>query len=139
MKKSIFLLGQIFLLTISNLTAQSVNWKKQNSWVDSVFATLSADQKIAQLFMIGAFSNKDKAHVKEIECYVREMGVGGLIFFKGTPTKQAVLTNYYQSVSKVPLLIGIDGEWGLIIRRLWFVVCCFLFAATTNYKPQTFI
>lgn len=97
-------------------TAQTINWKKQNDWVDSVYATLNTDQKIAQLMIIGAFSNKDKAHVQDIECHVRELGVGGLIFFKGTPYKQAVLTNQYQKIAKIPLFISIDGEWGLNMR-----------------------
>ncbi|MCF8428780.1 MAG: serine hydrolase [Bacteroidia bacterium] len=96
--------------------AQTINWKKQNDWVDSVYGTLNTDQKIAQLMIIAAFSNKDKVHVQDIECHVRELGVGGLIFFKGTPYKQAVLTNQYQKLSKIPLFISIDGEWGLNMR-----------------------
>ncbi len=96
--------------------AQTINWKKQNDWVDSVYAKLSNDERIAQLMILAAWSNKDKAHEKDVECHVSEIGVGGLIFFKGTPSKQAVLTNRYQKVSKVPLLIGIDGEWGLSMR-----------------------
>lgn len=107
------LIGTLFF---TELTAQSINWRKQNDWVDSVFATLSPDQQIAQLMMVAAWSNKDKVHERDIECHVRDLGIGGLIFFKGTPTKQAVLTNQYQKLAKVPLLIGIDGEWGLSMR-----------------------
>jgi beta-glucosidase-like glycosyl hydrolase len=72
---------------------------------------LSNDEKIAQLMMVAAWSNKDKSHIQDIECQIKEIGVGGLIFFKGTPYKQTKLTNQYQKISKVPLLIGIDGEW----------------------------
>ncbi|MFZ4799266.1 MAG: glycoside hydrolase family 3 N-terminal domain-containing protein, partial [Bacteroidia bacterium] len=96
--------------------AQTINWKKQNNWVDSVYATLNTDQRIAQLMIIAAFNNKDKVHIQDVECHVREIGVGGLIFFKGTPYRQAVLTNQYQKLSKVPLFISIDGEWGLNMR-----------------------
>jgi len=99
-----------------NSRAQTINWKKQNEWVDSVYATLNTDQKIAQLMIIAAFNNKDKAHIQDIECHVRELGVGGLIFFKGSPYRQAVLTNQYQKLSKIPLFISIDGEWGLNMR-----------------------
>jgi len=42
--------------------------------------------------------------------------VGGLIFFQGGPVRQAKLTNHFQSKAKVPLLIGIDAEWGLSMR-----------------------
>ncbi|MFN4972094.1 MAG: glycoside hydrolase family 3 N-terminal domain-containing protein [Bacteroidota bacterium] len=98
-------------------SAQSyINWKKPVAWVDSVYQTLTLDQRIAQLMMIPAWSGKDSAHIKEVACLVGEIGVGGIIFFKGTPHRQAVLTNYYQSLARVPLIIGIDGEWGLSMR-----------------------
>jgi beta-N-acetylhexosaminidase len=93
-----------------------IHWNKPNKWVDSVYQTLSADERIAQLIMIPVFSNRDSTHIKELECAVREQKVGGIIFFKAFPTKQAALTNYLQSLSKVPLLVGVDGEWGVGMR-----------------------
>lgn len=94
----------------------AINWQRSNKWVDSVYQTLTEDERIAQLIMVPAFSLRDSAHIKDVECQVRELKVGGLIFFKGNPYKQATLTNYYQSLSKIPLLIGIDGEWGVAMR-----------------------
>jgi len=93
-----------------------INWGKPNAWVDSVYSTMSFDDRITQLMMIAAWSGKDSTHIKDIERHIKELKIGGLIFFKGTPTKQAQLTNYYQSISNIPLLIGIDGEWGLSMR-----------------------
>ncbi|MEW6468944.1 MAG: glycoside hydrolase family 3 N-terminal domain-containing protein [Bacteroidota bacterium] len=90
--------------------------EKGNQWVDSVFATLSPDERIAQLFMVAAYSNKDKKHEREIDSLVIKHKIGGLIFFQGGPVRQAVLTNRYQKAAKVPLLISIDGEWGLAMR-----------------------
>ncbi|MES2779365.1 MAG: glycoside hydrolase family 3 N-terminal domain-containing protein [Bacteroidota bacterium] len=100
----------------ANAQSDAINWKKSNRWVDSVYESLSEDERIAQLIMVAAFSNRDSTHIKEIECAVREQKVGGLIFFKGNPAKQAALTNDFQAQSKVPLLIGIDGEWGVGMR-----------------------
>lgn len=85
-------------------------------WADSVLNAMSYHEKLGQLFMVDAFSNKDTVHVQQIATLIDSFKVGGLIFFKGTPTKQAVLTNYYQSLTKVPLMVGIDGEWGLSMR-----------------------
>lgn len=85
-------------------------------WADSVFKSLNADERIAQLFMVAAYSNKDKAHVKEIKKLVDQYKIGGLIFFQGGPVRQAKLTNNYQFCSKVPLFIAIDAEWGLAMR-----------------------
>ena len=87
------------------------------AWVDSVFATLSPRERIAQLIFVAAFSNQDISHEVEISDLVREKKIGGLIFFGGTAVKQAELTNFYQSQSKVPLLIVMDGEWGLGMRH----------------------
>jgi beta-glucosidase-like glycosyl hydrolase/CubicO group peptidase (beta-lactamase class C family) len=87
-----------------------------NRWVDSVFNTMTPDERIAQLFMVAAYSNKDKAHVNEIKKLVQEYKVGGLIFFQGGPVREAQLTNTYQSLAKIPLLISMDAEWGLAMR-----------------------
>ncbi len=85
------------------------------SWVDSVFNSLTPDQRIGQLFMVAAYSNekKDETQIKRL---IDSCGIGGLIFFQGGPKRQTRLTNYYQSLSKVKLLIAIDGEWGLDMR-----------------------
>ncbi|MQY80423.1 MAG: serine hydrolase [Bacteroidetes bacterium] len=91
-----------------------LNYGKE--WVDSVFNTLSPDERIAQLIFVAAYSNKDIVHEVEITDVVRKYKIGGLIFFQGDPLKQAILTNFYQSQSKVPLLIAMDGEWGLGMR-----------------------
>ncbi|MCG8575158.1 MAG: serine hydrolase [Flavobacteriales bacterium] len=88
----------------------------KSSWADSVFASLSPEERIAQLFMVAAYSNKDQAHVTQVNKLVEEYKIGGLIFFKGSPLKQAHLTNHYQQNAKTPLFIAIDGEWGLSMR-----------------------
>ncbi|MFD1757372.1 glycoside hydrolase family 3 N-terminal domain-containing protein [Rufibacter sediminis] len=85
-------------------------------WVDSVFKTLSPEERIAQLIMIPVYSNKNQAHIDSISRLVTTYKVGGLIFFQGGPVRQAHMTNRYQRESKVPLMISIDGEWGLGMR-----------------------
>ncbi|WP_223808756.1 glycoside hydrolase family 3 N-terminal domain-containing protein [Rufibacter hautae] len=85
-------------------------------WVDSVFKTLTPEERIAQLIMIPVYSNKDQAHIDSISRLVTTYKVGGLIFFQGGPVRQAHMTNRYQRESKVPLMISIDGEWGLGMR-----------------------
>ena len=82
-------------------------------WVDSVMKSLSQEQRIAQCMWIAAYSNRDVSHEVEISDVIRKYSPGGLIFFQGTPEKQAELTNYYQHISRVPLLISMDAEWGL--------------------------
>ena len=85
-------------------------------WVDSVYNRLSLDEKLGQLFMVAAYSNKDEKHFTELDKLIKEYKIGGLIFFQGGPMRQAKLTNRYQAESKIPLFIGIDAEWGLAMR-----------------------
>ena len=87
-----------------------------NEWVDSVFNSLNKKQRIAQLMIIRAHSNLGKEHIESVTELIKKYKVGGLCFFQGGPVRQANLTNYYQSISKTPLLITIDGEWGLGMR-----------------------
>jgi beta-glucosidase-like glycosyl hydrolase/CubicO group peptidase (beta-lactamase class C family) len=85
-------------------------------WVDSVYYAMTFDEKVGQLFMVAAYSNKDPSHYDAIEKLITENKIGGLIFFQGGPVRQANLTNRYQSKSKTPLFIGNDAEWGLSMR-----------------------
>ncbi len=87
-----------------------------NSWVDSVFEKLSRRERIAQLFMVRAHTDKGKAYEDSVGKVIKREGIGGLVFFQGGPGRQAILTNEYQSNSKVPLLIAMDAEWGLGMR-----------------------
>ena len=88
----------------------------QTVWVDSVMNTMNIDEKIGQLFAIDAYSDKKHYNEKITSKLINENHVGTVIFFKGTPVKQAELTNKYQSLSKVPLLIAMDAEWGVSMR-----------------------
>src|SRR5690606_10769641 len=90
--------------------------KEENAWADSVFLSLSPEDRIAQLIMIPVYSNKDRVHEDSISRLVREYKVGGLIYFQGGPVRQALMTNRFQKESKVPLVVSIDAEWGLGMR-----------------------
>ena len=90
--------------------------RNESHWADSVLSTLSLDERIAQLVMVAAYSNKDAKHEAATEALIRERGIGGLIFFQGGPARQASLTNRYQASARTPLLLGMDLEWGLGMR-----------------------
>ncbi len=95
---------------------ESKDQNHQLSWVDSVFNALNFEERLGQLFMVAAYSNKDQKHVDEISKLVREENLGGLIFFQGGPNRQARLTNFYQAQAKTPLMIAMDAEWGIGMR-----------------------
>ena len=88
----------------------------QEKWVDSVYSSMNLVQKVGQLFVVQAFSNKGVSHSKKISNEIINNAIGGLIFSNGSPKKQINLTNSYQELSNIPLLIGMDAEWGLSMR-----------------------
>lgn len=110
----------ILLLFVYNGIAQPMHELTEDpeakSWVDSVFNAMTPDERLGQLFMIRAHSDKGPEHVREVSNIIKEYKVGGLCFFQGTPNEQARLTNQYQAMSTTPMMIAIDGEWGLGMR-----------------------
>jgi beta-N-acetylhexosaminidase len=107
-------------LTATQVKAQQTPYiellKQEPKWVDSVFNKLNKRQKIAQMFFVAAYTNKSKAFTDSIGKVIRRERIGGLVFFQGGPGRQAALTNKYQKLARVPLLIASDGEWGLGMR-----------------------
>ncbi len=91
-------------------------YKSDSVWVDSVLSSLSLDEKIAQLLMIAAYPEHGEEHTEDILRTITRYNVGGIIFFQGGPLREAVMTNRFQAAAKTPLLISIDGEWGLAMR-----------------------
>ena len=89
---------------------------KQEIWVDSIYNSLSTDQKIGQLFTIWVATKQGADKMKEVSSIIKKNHLGGLIFSLGNIKDQAKYTNEFQSISKVPLLIGMDAEWGIGMR-----------------------
>lgn len=116
MKKNAFISVLIILiLLIFNAVNSQVIDKGEQNWVDSVFNSLSPDERIAQLFIVRA-NNPKEEYFPQVEQLIRSYNIGGVTFFGGTPYRQAKQTNKWQSIAKTPLFISIDGEWGLGMR-----------------------
>src|SRR5450759_1611012 len=108
---------RIFILNAFAQTIDPPFLKYMNHpWVDSVMKTLSTDQQIAQCIWVAGYSNRDVSHEVEITDLIRKYGIGGIVFFQGTAAKEYELINYYQNISKVPLLFTLDAEWGVGMR-----------------------
>jgi beta-N-acetylhexosaminidase len=89
---------------------------RQNHWVDSVYNKLSRKQRVAQLFFVRAHTNLGQAYEDSVGNVIKDEQVGGLVFFQGGPVRQLDIINKYQKLAKVPLLIAMDGEWGVGMR-----------------------
>lgn len=115
MNKIILTFLSVFCLNgFQQLNAQQFEFK--NRWIDSVYNSMSETQRIGQLFMVAAYSGGENANKEAIEKLLKARQIGGVIFMQGTGEAQAKLTNQWQEMSPVKLLIGIDAEWGLGMR-----------------------
>ena len=117
--KKIFLLFSVFIQL--SLMAQHTSLLGASQWVDSVFKTLSKEQKIAQLMVVrlstgNAAKTEVVFHNKEVEEAIRKYNIGGICLFQGGPVTQANFINYFQSIAKTPIMVCIDGENGVGMR-----------------------
>ena len=106
----------ICCITTSFLWAQNSPAQK---WVDSVFASLTPDQRIAQL-MVVRLSERTSTGIlfydKKVTELVKKYNIGGVCLFQGNPTLQAATVNSLQAIAKTPIMMCIDGENGLGMR-----------------------
>ncbi len=119
MNKKIFL---VILLVTSAIFASAQNktflelLNDQPEWVGKTFKKMSRRDRIAQMFFVRAHTNLGKKYADSVGQIIKKEQLGGVVFFQGGPGRQATLTNAYQRLSKVPLLVTSDGEWGLGMR-----------------------
>ena len=118
-----FLLAGTLIFLFFPLFAQENNplivkadFQNQKKWVDSIYDNMSLEEKMGQLFMSDIFSSDPKAKIDKLKNLISNYHLGGVIFSKGGPMQQAKLNNELQALSKVPLMIGMDAEWGLAMR-----------------------
>jgi beta-glucosidase-like glycosyl hydrolase/CubicO group peptidase (beta-lactamase class C family) len=86
-----------------------------DTWADSIMKRMTREQKIAQFFMVAAYSDQ-RNNEKEIQTWIEKYGIGGVIFFQGDTASQKAMTQRLQAKSNVPLLVGMDAEWGPAMR-----------------------
>ncbi len=92
------------------------DFEAQKVWVDSVYNKLTLKEKVGQLFMVSVSSSSQQKETDRIKQLIKEYFIGGVVFSKGGPNRQAKLTNQFQEQTAIPLLVGMDAEWGLGMR-----------------------
>ena len=117
------ILSLFFLAFYSILTAQykpqnltAAEEKKAQDWVNKTYASLSQDEKLGQLFIVALYTNKGEDYISNVRSLVVNEKLGGLILMQDDAEREINLVNEFQSKSKVPMLIGMDAEWGLFQR-----------------------
>jgi beta-glucosidase-like glycosyl hydrolase len=90
--------------------------KKANEWVNAIYQNLSQDEKLGQLFIVALYTNKGEDYISNVRNIVNKEKIGGLILMQDDAAREINLVNEFQSKSKVPLMIGMDAEWGIFQR-----------------------
>ena len=101
---------------ISFFDNPSLKGTGKDTWVTETLARLTLDEKIAQLMMVEVRPSKGGNHLDEVDTLISKYKVGGIIIFKTDPQNLLLSVQKYQSMADVPLLVGIDGEWGVSMR-----------------------
>ena len=114
-------LSAVVVLGLMNVAATGPNKindeKQEQLWVDSVFNSMSEEERLGQLFVARAHSNLGADHINAVKRIIKTYHVGGLCFFQGTPKRQIELINEYQALNKhIPMMISMDAEWGIGMR-----------------------
>ncbi len=87
-----------------------------DQWVEEKLDSMTVDEKIAQLMMVTVYPRQNEAAKKKTIELIQQFQPGGILVMQGNPAKTTRWINEFQDSSKVPLLIAVDGEWGLSMR-----------------------
>ena len=90
--------------------------KKAVKYTDSLYAKLSMDERIGQLYIVALYTNKDQNHISGVRKLVEQERIGGIILMQDDAEQEIALVNEFQKKSRVPMLFGMDAEWGLYQR-----------------------
>lgn len=119
MRKIVAYILLVFIIPIAS-KAQNISPLYKDSiqvqWVNEKYDSMTLEEKVGQLFIVAAYSNRDDKHENDILNLIEQEHIGGLIFMQDQAAHQIELTNKFQLASKIPLLIGMDAEWGLAMR-----------------------
>lgn len=123
MSKIVYTSLLVFFFISSKIAAQyqpknlsQADLSKAQQWVDKTYNSLSQDEKLGQLFIVALYTNKDENHITQVRNIVVNDKIGGLILMQDDAAREINLVNEFQQKSKVPLMIGMDAEWGLYQR-----------------------
>lgn len=101
-----------FLFAQFVLSSQDSQEHKANAWADSVYLSLSLDERVGQLIFIRA-NQSGEPYIDHVGEYIEKYNLGGIVFFAGDPVKQVLMTNEWMNLPNTPLMVAIDAEWGL--------------------------
>ncbi|MCR5658653.1 MAG: serine hydrolase [Bacteroidales bacterium] len=102
-------------LVLAFSVAQGFAQDAESRWVDSVYNSLTLEQRVGQLICMRA-NLPDKPFEEKVGKYIKKYNIGGVCFFRADAEAQVKKTNEWQALAQTPLMVSIDAEWGLAMR-----------------------
>lgn len=120
-KMKYYFLILLGVFSLGKAQYQPMNWNEEKEkeaqlWVKKTYDELSLDEKLGQLFILALYTNKGQEHIEEVRKMVKEEKIGGLILMQEDIHQHIKLVNEFNRISKIPLLVGMDAEWGVFQR-----------------------
>ena len=118
-------IGSLLLAVMMGVSAASavvpnimknVDEKAMNKWVEAEFKKMSKEERVAQMMVIGVSPREKGEKLHSLKKLVKAYNLGGLIFHEMSMNDYVSLYNEFQTLARTPLMMTIDGEWGLGMR-----------------------
>jgi len=108
----------VFFLIFSKLYAGDPPFLllMKDQWVNKNMDQMTMDEKIAQLMIVAFYPREGENAKNKMVSLIKKYRPGGILVMHGSPVKTAEYLNELQEVTTIPLLVAIDGEWGLSMR-----------------------
>ena len=109
----------IFFLLLLMAGCAGTKGKPNENWVENQLASMSIEQKVGQMMVIGfrpKFYNQKNPQFERFENQIKNYHVGGIVFWKADPYEVARCIERFQGAAEIPLLVMAGMEWGLAMR-----------------------
>ncbi|MHC1778790.1 MAG: glycoside hydrolase family 3 N-terminal domain-containing protein [Bacteroidales bacterium] len=116
--KKLFIVAAAFSFFLNTALGQNKYQTDSDSYksVESILSQMTVREKLAQLFIVSFSSDTNDISTINAINEIKNERVGGVILMNSSLTPAVKMINYLQSISEIPLLVTIDGEWGAAMR-----------------------
>ena len=110
------IMGGLVAKAVEPNMMKNVDKKEMEKWVNAQFKKMTKEERVAQMMVIGVSPRVPGEKLDSLKRIVKDYNLGGLIFHEMSRKDYVSLYNTFNTLARTPLLMTIDGEWGLGMR-----------------------
>ena len=95
---------------------EGIHYLAREAWVNAHLSEMTLNQKLGQFFMVDLWPMEGEASIENAIATIEKHHIGNIIVFKSHPHQVLDVINRSQEAASIPLLVAIDGEWGVDMR-----------------------